>query len=77
MIASRSMSPRPGAAVNTACPPRRSCVRRRRRPPAAVDKLGAGDARTETLAFGAELPTPAIDIAGVDNTVGFSLIVAG
>jgi hypothetical protein len=42
-----------------------------------VDKLGAGDARTETLAFGAELPTPAIDIAGVDNTVGFSLIVAG
>lgn len=32
--------------------------------------------QTETIAFGAELPTPALR-AGVDNTVGFSLIVAG
>jgi len=42
-----------------------------------VDKPGAGAARTETIAFGVALPTPAKSIAGVDNTVGFSLIVAG
>lgn len=36
----------------------------------------AGDTRTETTAFGAALPTSAM-LVGVDNTVGFSLIVAG
>lgn len=35
-----------------------------------------GAARTENIAFGAALPTPAM-LAGVDNTVGFSLNVAG
>ena len=37
----------------------------------------ADDTRTETTAFDAALPTPATSIAGVDNAVCFSLIVAG
>jgi hypothetical protein len=32
--------------------------------------------RTETTAFGAALPTPAM-LTSMNNTVGFSLIVAG
>ena len=34
----------------------------------------AGALRTKTIAFGAALPTPAM-LAGVDNAVGFSVIV--
>ena len=37
----------------------------------------SGVIRTETIAFGAVLPTPGDFIAGVDNTVGCSFIVAG
>lgn len=37
----------------------------------------AGAARIQVIAFSAVLPTPAKSIAGVDNTVGFSIIVVG
>ena len=30
--------------------------------------------RTENIAFGAVLPTPATSVAGVDSTVGFTLM---
>lgn len=77
MIASRENIATPTArAPNTACPPRRSAGSSQ----APTDRR-RGQACTRnhqpSFAFGAELPTPAIDIAGVDNTVGFSLIVAG
>lgn len=74
MIASRSMSPRPGAAVNTACPPRRSCVRRSATPARRRGQACGVYLRTEIIAFGAVLPTPATSVAGVDNTVGFTLM---
>ena len=35
------------------------------------------DRPAKTIAFGAALPTPATGVAGVDNTHGFRLIVAG
>ena len=58
-----------GSALNTACPPRRSFVASvaRRRGQASSD-----NPQTMT-AFGAVLPTPAM-LAGVDNTVGFTLM---
>ena len=64
MIASRSIEHADAAAVNTACPPRRSFV--------ASDARRRGQAcrvHHETMAAcGVVLPTPAM-LAGVDNTV--------
>ena len=72
MNASRKTQHANDRASNTACPPRRSFV--------ASDARRRGqacDAQLQTvIAFGAALPTPAM-LAGVDNTIRFSLIVAG
>ena len=72
MIASRMSQHANDRASNTACPPRRSFV--------AGDARRRGQACDVLLqmltAFGAVLPTPAM-LDGVDNTVGFSFIVAG
>lgn len=76
MIASRRHRYTDGPAPNTACPPRRSAGSSQA-PTARRRGQACPQDRQESIAFGAELPTPAIDIAGVDNTVGFSLIVAG
>ena len=73
MTASRKTQNAHARAVNTACPPRRSFVAsdaRRRGQPC----LGG---HRRTTAFGAALPTPATSIAGVDNALHFSFIVAG
>jgi hypothetical protein len=72
MIASRRHRHTRAQAANTTCPPRRS--------------VGSSQAPTDrrrgqvccqnhqpSMAFGAELPTPALR-AGVDNTVGFTAI---
>jgi len=70
MIASRISSHADDRAPNTACPPRRSFVagdaRRRGQACAAL--------RQPVIACGAALSTPAVP-AGVDNTVGFTVIV--
>jgi hypothetical protein len=72
MIASRRQQHAQSRAVNTACPPRRSFV--------ASDARRRGQACTDRphmmIASGAVLPTPALH-AGMDNTVGFTVIVAG
>jgi hypothetical protein len=72
MIASRMSVHASDNASNTACPPRRSFVAKRRPPPwTALQRSTAND----RIAFGAVLPTPGDCIAGVDNTVEFNVIV--
>lgn len=72
MTASRNLSNTTAAAMNTACPPRRSFV--------ASDARRRGQAcqtnSPATIAFGAALPTPAM-LAGMDNAHRFSAIVNG
>jgi hypothetical protein len=70
MIASRMNPHTDRRASNTACPPRRSFVAgdARRRGQPCTDQLQT------MIAFGAALTTPAM-LAGVDNTVGFNVIV--
>ena len=72
MIASRRHQHAQSRAANTACPPRRSAGSSqaptdRRRGQACAHQP------QPSIAFGAELPTPALR-AGVDNTVGFTAI---
>jgi hypothetical protein len=72
MIASRRRQHTHTRAANTACPPRRSVGSSQ----APTDRR-RGQACTRnhqpTIAFGAELPTPALR-ASVDNSGGFTAI---
>ncbi|NUZ09144.1 hypothetical protein [Piscinibacter koreensis] len=72
MTASRNLSDTTAAAINTACPPRRSFV--------ASDARRRGQACQSNppaiTAFGAALLTPAM-LAGMDNAHRFSVIVDG
>jgi hypothetical protein len=72
MNALRSSSTATGAALNTACPPRRSFVAgdARRRGQACVNN------QPTVTAFGAALTTPAM-LAGVDNAQHFSATMDG
>ena len=76
MIASRNPSTPDvrARAAKTACPPRRSCVRRSATPARRRGQACGETLRTQTIAFGAVLPTPATSVAGVDNTVCFTLM---
>jgi hypothetical protein len=72
MIASRRRQHTHVRAANTACPPRRSVGSSQ----APTDRRRGQACRQDyppNIAFGAELPTPALR-AGVDNTVGFTAI---
>lgn len=68
-IASRMTVIHDDAASNTTCPPRRAFVASdaRRRGQVCIGEV------TNTIAFGAELPTPAM-LASVDNSPGFGLM---
>lgn len=72
MIASRRHQHAPSHAMNTACPPRRSVDSSQ----APTDRRRGQACRKDhqtSIAFGAELPTPALR-ASVDNTAGFTAI---
>lgn len=72
MIASRRPQHTHTRATNTACPPRRSAGSSQ----APTDRRRGQACRQDhqpSIAFGAELPTPALR-AGVDNSVGFTAI---
>lgn len=72
MIASRRHQHAHSQAANTACPPRRSVGSSQ----APTDRRRGQACRKDhqaSIAFGAELPTPALR-AGVDNTGGFTVI---
>ena len=72
MIASRTHRHAKSRAANTACPPRRS-VGSSQAPTDRRRGQACGQDYQPSIAFGAELPTPALR-AGVDNTVGFTPI---
>jgi hypothetical protein len=72
MIASRSHQHAQRPAVNTACPPRRS-VGLSQAPTARRRGQACGQNSQPRIAFGAELPTPALR-ASVDNSGGFTAI---
>jgi hypothetical protein len=72
VIASRSQQHAQSRAVNTACPPRRSAGSSQ----APTDRRRGQACRSNhqtSIAFGAELPTPALR-ASVDNSGGFTAI---
>lgn len=72
MIASRRHQHTQTRAADTACPPRRSAGSSQ----APTDRRRGQACRQDhqpSIAFGAELPTPALR-AGVDNTGGFTAI---
>jgi hypothetical protein len=72
MIASRRHRHTHTGAANTACPPRRSAGSSQA-PTARRRGQACSQNHQPSIAFGAELPTPALR-AGVDNTVGFTAI---
>lgn len=72
MIASRRPQHTHTQAANTACPPRRS-VGSSQAPTDRRRGQACGQDHQTSIAFGAELPTPALR-AGVDNTGGFTAI---
>jgi hypothetical protein len=72
MIASRNHRYANIAAPNTACPPRRP-VGSSQAPTDRRRGQACGQDHPHSIAFGAELPTPALR-AGVDNTGGFTAI---
>jgi hypothetical protein len=72
MIASRRPQRTHAGAANTACPPRRS-VGSSQAPTDRRRGQACRDEHQPNIAFGAELPTPALR-TGVDNTVGFTAI---
>ena len=72
MIASRRPQHTQARAANTACPPRRS-VGSSQAPTDRRRGQACRQDRQPTIAFGAELPTPALR-AGVDNPGGFTAI---
>lgn len=72
MIASRRRQHAHARAANTACPPRRS-IGSSRAPTDRRRGQARGQDHQPNIAFGAELPTPALR-AGVDNTGGFTAI---
>ena len=72
MIASRRRQHAHARAANTACPPRRS-VGSSQAPTDRRRGQACRQSRQPSIAFGAELPTPALR-ASVDNTVGFTPI---
>jgi len=70
VIAPRRRQHTHARAANTACPPRRSAGSSQ----APTDRRRGQACRQDhqpSIAFGAELPTPALR-AGVDNSVGFT-----
>ena len=72
MIATRSHRSTISLALNTACPPRRSAGSSQ----APTDRRrgqACSQQHQPSIAFGAELPTPALR-AGVDNSGGFTAI---
>ena len=72
MIASRRHQHTHTRAANTPCPPRQS-VGLSQAPTDRRRGQACSQGRQPSIAFGAELPTPALR-AGVDNTVGFTPI---
>lgn len=72
MITSRRHQHTHTQAANTACPPRRS-VGSSQAPTDRRRGQACSQGRQPNIAFGAELPTPALR-AGVDNTGGFTAI---
>ena len=72
MIASRSQYITTIAPANTACPPRRS-VGSSQAPTARRRGQACRKDHQASIAFGAELPTPALR-ASVDNSGGFTAI---
>jgi len=72
MIASRTQQHAQHRAVNTACPPRRS-VGSSQAPTARRRGQACRQHPQPRIAFGAELPTPALR-ASVDNSAGFTTI---
>lgn len=72
MIASRSTSPPNGPSREYGLPTAAVGRSSQATPDRRRGQACGGVLRTETIAFGAVLPTPAIDIAGVDNTVAFT-----
>lgn len=72
MIASRRHRHTISPTLNTACPPRRS-VGSSQAPTARRRGQTCRQDHQPSIAFGAELPTPALR-AGVDNTGGFTAI---
>jgi hypothetical protein len=72
MIASRRQQHAHSPAANTACPPRRSVGSSQAPTDRRRGQACSRDHQT-SIAFGAELPTPALR-AGVDNTGGFTAI---
>ena len=72
MIASRRHRYTDGPAPKTACPPRRSAGSSQA-PTARRRGQACRQDRQESIAFGAELPTPALR-DGVDNTGSFTAI---
>jgi hypothetical protein len=72
MSASRKRQHTRAQAANTACPPRRS-VGSSQAPTDRRRGQACHPDHQPSIAFGAELPTPALR-AGVDNTVHFTAI---
>lgn len=72
MIASRRPQLTHVRSANTACPPRRS-VGSSQAPTDRRRGQACRQSHQPSIAFGAELPTPALR-AGVDNTVSFTAI---
>ncbi len=72
MIAARRHQHAQRRAVNTACPPRRS-VGTSQAPTARRRGQACRQHHQPSIAFGAELPTPALR-AGVDNSGSFTAI---
>ncbi len=72
MIATRKHQHTYSRAANTACPPRRS-VGSSQAPTDRRRGQACRQSRQPSIAFGAELPTPALR-AGMDNTGGFTAI---
>jgi hypothetical protein len=72
LIASRRRQRTHARAANTACPPRRS-VGSSQAPTARRRGQACTPKHQQRIAFGAELPTPALR-AGVDNSDGFTAI---